>query len=252
VGYAHLHLHTHFSLLDGAVKIGPLMKTVASLGMPAAAMTDHGNMFGVVEFYKAAVANNVKPIIGCEVYVAPRSRTERGAVTADDYERAGNYHLILLAMNEGGYRNLSRMVSQSYKDGFYYKPRIDKELLREFNEGLICLSGCLAGEVASAAAAGRHDVARRVIEEYARLFGDRYYLEVQDNHLEQQQRVNEYLIEVAPEVGIPLVATNDCHYLEHEDSEAHEVLLCVQTGKRMADETRWRFGTDQLYVKSAE
>jgi DNA polymerase-3 subunit alpha len=252
LGYAHLHLHTHFSLLDGANKIEPLMRTVAANGMPAAAMTDHGNMFGVVEFYKGATAAGVKPIIGCEVYVAPRSRTDKSAVTADDFERAGNNHLILLAMNDTGYRNLSRMVSQSYIDGFYYKPRIDKELLREFNAGLICLSGCLAGEVATAIVAGRHDVARKVIEEYATLFGDRYYLEIQDNHLDLQRRVNEFLIEVAPEVGVPLVATNDCHYLDHADAEAHEVLLCVQTGKRFADETRWKFGTDQLYVKSPE
>ena len=252
MGYAHLHLHTHYSLLDGANKIGPLMSTVSKLGMPAAAMTDHGNMFGTVEFYTGARKAGVKPIIGCEVYVAPRSRTERSAVTADDYERAGNYHLILLAMNTTGYRNLSRMVSQSYIDGFYYKPRIDKALLRDLNEGLICLSGCLAGEVASAVVAGRHDVARRVIEEYATLFGNRYYLEIQDNHLDLQRTVNDFLIEVAPEVGVPLVATNDCHYLEHDDAEAHEVLLCVQTGKRISDETRWRFGTDQLYVKSAD
>jgi DNA polymerase-3 subunit alpha len=165
MAYAHLHLHTHYSLLDGANKIGDLMKRVSGLGMPAAAMTDHGNMFGTVEFYKAAVAHNVKPVIGCEVYVAPRSRKDRTtAVVSDDYERGGNYHLILLAMNNVGYRNLSRMVSQSYIDGFYYKPRIDKELLREFNEGIICLSGCLGSELSSAITADRHDVARRIIE----------------------------------------------------------------------------------------
>ncbi len=252
MSYAHLHLHTHFSLLDGANKIGDLMKRVARLGMPAAAMTDHGNMFGAVEFYKKAVDNSVKPIIGCEVYVAPRSRKDKTtAVVSDDYERGGNYHLILLAADNEGYRNLSRMVSQSYIDGFYYKPRIDKELLQEFNRGLICLSGCLGGEVANAVLADRHDVARRVVEEYSTLFGDRYYLEIQDNHLPEQAKVNEFLRQIAPEVGIPLVATNDCHYLEEGDHEAHEVLLCVQTGKRMADETRWRFGTDQLYVKGA-
>ncbi|RMD85437.1 MAG: DNA polymerase III subunit alpha [Candidatus Dadabacteria bacterium] len=252
MSYAHLHLHTHYSLLDGATKIPDLMKRVADTGMPAAAMTDHGNMFGAVEFYRAARQAGVKPIIGCEVYVAPRSRKERSPVVADDYERAGNYHLILLAMNEEGYRNLCRLVSQSYIDGFYYKPRIDKELLRELNRGLICLSGCLAGELASAVTAGRYDIARRVIEEYARLFGDRYYLEIQDNHLPEQEQVNRFLIEIAPEVGIPLVATNDCHYLDHADAQAHEVLLCVQTGKSMSDESRWRFGTDQLYVKTPE
>jgi DNA polymerase-3 subunit alpha len=253
MSYAHLHLHTHYSLLDGANKIGDLMKRVSRLGMPAAAMTDHGNMFGTVEFYKAAVAHNVKPVIGCEVYVAPRSRKDRTtAVVSDDYERGGNYHLILLAMNNDGYRNLSRMVSQSYIDGFYYKPRIDKELLREFNEGILCLSGCLGSELSSAILADRHDVARRVIEEYVSIFGDRYYLEIQDNHLPQQAKVNRFLREVSPEVSIPIVATNDCHYLEPEDHEAHEVLLCVQTGKRLADENRWRFETDQLFVKGAD
>jgi DNA polymerase-3 subunit alpha len=252
MSYAHLHLHTHFSLLDGANKIGDLMKRVARLGMPAAAMTDHGNMFGAVEFYKSAVANSVKPVLGCEVYVAPRSRKDKStAVVSDDYERGGNYHLILLAADIEGYRNLSRMVSQSYIDGFYYKPRIDKELLREFHKGIICLSGCLGGEVANAVLADRYDVARRVIEEYSTLFGDRYYLEMQDNHLPQQAKVNEFLRQVAPEVGVPLVATNDCHYLEEGDHEAHEVLLCVQTGKRLADENRWRFDTNQLYVKDA-
>jgi len=252
VSYAHLHLHTHYSLLDGANKIESLMARVSTLGMPAAAMTDHGNMFGTIDFYRSATAAGVKPIIGCEVYVAPRSRKERSPVVADDYERAGNYHLILLAADIEGYRNLCRLVSQSYIDGFYYKPRIDKELLREFNRGLICLSGCLGGEVASAVTGGRHDVAQRVIEEYATLFGDRYYLEIQDNHLKEQGAVNEFLVQVAPEMGIPLVATNDCHYLDHEDAQAHEVLLCVQTGKRLSDETRWQFGTDQLFVKGAE
>lgn len=252
MSYAHLHLHTHYSLLDGANKIGNLMGHVAAAGMPAAAMTDHGNMFGTVDFYSAATAAGVQPIIGCEVYVAPRSRKEKSAVVSDDFERAGNNHLILLASNMEGYRNLSRLVSQSYIDGFYYKPRIDKELLREFNSGLICLSGCLAGELACAIGADRDDIARKVIEEYVQIFGDRYYLEIQDNHLAEQAKVNDFLIEIAPEVSIPLVATNDCHYLEHEDHEAHEVLLCVQTGKSLSDESRWKFGTDQLFVKNAE
>jgi len=249
VGYAHLHLHTHYSLLDGANKIPGLMKHVHDAGMTYAAMTDHGNMFGAIDFYKTALEHDVKPIIGCEVYVAPRSRTDKSKVTADDYERAGNNHLILLAMNMDGYKNLSRLVSQSFIDGFYYKPRIDKELLTEFNGGLICLSGCLAGEVATTFIKGRPDKAREAVEWYSSLFGDRYYLEIQDNHLEEQRRVNEFLVPLSREMGIPLVATNDCHYLEHDDHEAHEVLLCVQTGKSLNDENRWRFGTDQLFVK---
>lgn len=249
MSFVHLHLHTQYSLLDGANKISQLMPKLQKLGLTCVAMTDHGNMFGTVEFYKSAKAAGIKPIIGCEVYVAPRSRLERGAVASADFERAGNNHLILLASNEIGYKNLSRLVSQSYKDGFYYKPRIDKELLREWNEGLLCLSGCLAGEVATAIAADRLERARQVIEEYSTLFGDRYYLEIQDNHLPAQTAVNEVLIPWSREIGIPLVATNDCHYLDHDDHVAHEVLLCVQTGKRLIDEDRWRFGTDQLWVK---
>jgi DNA polymerase-3 subunit alpha len=177
-GFAHLHLHTQYSLLDGANKISRLMPKLKKMGLESVAMTDHGNMFGAVDFYKAARKEDLRPIIGCEVYVAPRSRLERAAVAAADYERAGNNHLILLAMNQTGYANLSRLVSQSYKDGFYYKPRIDKEILREWNEGLICLSGCLAGEVATAITADRLDKAREAIEEYSRIFGDRYYLEI--------------------------------------------------------------------------
>ncbi len=252
MSYAHLHLHTHYSLLDGANKIPALMKRVHEAGMAHAAMTDHGNMFGAIDFYKTALAHDVKPIIGCEVYVAPRSRKDKSKIVADDYERAGNNHLILLAMNTDGYKNLSRLVSQSFIDGFYYKPRIDKELLTELNGGLICLSGCLAGEVATTFNKGRPDKAREAVEWYASLFGDRYYLEIQDNHLEEQRRVNEFLIPLSQEMGIPLVATNDCHYLEHDDHEAHEVLLCVQTGKSLSDEKRWQFGTDQLFVKDPQ
>ncbi|MFP6626068.1 MAG: DNA polymerase III subunit alpha, partial [Deltaproteobacteria bacterium] len=252
MSYTHLHMHTQYSLLDGANKISNLMPRIAELGMTAAAITDHGNMFGAVEFYRQAEQAGIKPIIGCEVYVAPRSRLERTKVVANDYERAGNNHLILLVANETGYRNLSRLVSQSYKDGFYYKPRIDKELLSDLNEGLLCLSGCLSGEVATALTNDRPDAARKAIEYYAGLFGDRYYLEIQDNHMADQRKVNSQLIGIAHDMGIPLVATNDCHYLDHDDHLAHEVLLCVQTGKRMEDEDRWRLDTDQLWVKSPE
>ena len=252
MSYVHLHLHTQYSLLDGANKIHDLMPKLAKQDVPAAAITDHGNMFGAIDFYQAATKAGVKPIIGCEVYVAPRSRLEKSSVKTDDFERAGNNHLILLAATLDGYRNLSRLVSQSYRDGFYYKPRIDKELLTEFNDGLLCLSGCLAGELATAITADRMDRARESAEWYANLFGDRYYLEIQDNHLEEQRKVNDALIPLAQEMGLPLVATNDCHYLEHADSEAHEVLLCVQTGKTISDETRWKFGTDQLFVKEPD
>src|ERR1700687_242955 len=252
MSFVHLHVHTQYSLLDGANKIDALIARVKAAGMPALAMTDHGNMFGAVEFYQKATAAAVKPILGCEMYVAPKSRKDKGIARTDDFEAGGNHHLILLVMNQEGYRNLCRLVTLSYKEGFYYKPRIDKELLREFNGGLIALSGCLASEVNQAIANGSLDRARDVMEEYRALFDGRYYVEVQDNHLPQQVKANVELIRLAGELGLPLVATNDCHYLEKEDAKAHEVLLCIQTGKTFSDQKRWRFETDQLYVKSPE
>src|SRR5215510_4098942 len=252
MGFVHLHLHTQYSFFDGANKIKNLMPQVQSHGMPAVAMTDHGNMFGAVEFYRAAAQQGVKPIIGCEMYLAPKSRRDRSPIRADDYEGGGNFHLILLAMNLVGYRNLCRLVSAGYTEGFYHKPRVDKELLRELNTGIIALSGCLSGELARAMLAGRDQLAREVAAEYAAIFDDRFYVEVQDNHLPEQERINPALIELAKDLSLPLVATNDCHYLKEEDAEAHEVLLCVQSGKIWSDEKRWRFGTNQLYVKSPE
>jgi DNA polymerase-3 subunit alpha len=252
MGFVHLHLHTQFSLLDGANKIKNLMPQVQSYGMPAVAMTDHGNMFGAIEFYRTAAQHGVKPIIGCEMYVAPKSRFDRSALGADDYEHGGNFHLILLAMNLEGYRNLCRLVTAGFTEGFYRKPRVDKELLRECNKGILALSGCLSGELARAMLTGRDELAREVAAEYAAIFDDRFYIEVQDNHLPEQERINPALIELAKELSLPLVATNDCHYLKAEDAEAHEVLLCVQSGKVWSDEKRWRFGTNQLYVKSPE
>ncbi len=253
MSFVHLHLHTQYSLLDGANKIKPLMSRVAELGMPAVAMTDHGNMFGAVDFYQKASDAGVQPIVGCEVYVAPKSRFEKASARADDPEAGGNYHLILLAQNERGYRNLCRLVSAGYQEGFYYKPRIDKELLRELNEGLFCLSGCLASEVNQAIARGDTRRAREVAAEFAQIFsGDRYYVELQDNHLPEQVAANRELVALGRELGLPLIATNDCHYLEPGDAEAHEALLCIQTGKTLSDPKRWRFGTDQLFVKSPE
>jgi DNA polymerase-3 subunit alpha len=252
MSFVHLHLHTQYSLLDGANKIAALIPRVKAAGMPAVAMTDHGNMFGAVEFYKAAVGEGIKPILGCEVYVAPNSRHDKGNGRLDDHETGGNYHLVLLAMNREGYQNLCRLVTLGYTEGFYYKPRIDKELLRELNGGLVALSGCLASEVNQAIALGSLDRARVVMEEYRAIFGDRYYVEIQDNRLAQQQNANVALVGLARELGLPLVATNDCHYLEQEDAAAHEVLLCIQTGKTLDDPKRWRFETDQLYVKSPE
>jgi DNA polymerase-3 subunit alpha len=253
MSFVHLHLHTQYSLLDGANKINELLPTVAKLGMPAVAMTDHGNMFGAVQFYTKAKDVGVQPIIGCEVYVAPKSRFDKSSARADDPEAGGNYHLILLAQNEKGYRNLCRLVTAGYKEGFYYKPRIDKDLLRELNEGLFCLSGCLASEVNQAIARSDLVRAREVASEFAQIFsGDRYYIEIQDNHLAEQVAANRELTALAKHLGLPLIATNDCHYLHRDDSEAHEVLLCIQTGKTLSDPKRWKFGTDQLFVKSPE
>ncbi|GIW42939.1 MAG: DNA-directed DNA polymerase [Candidatus Binatia bacterium] len=248
MSFVHLHVHTQYSLLDGANKIPDLIQKVKAAGMPAIAMTDHGNLFGAVEFYRRAMAAGIQPIIGCEMYVAPGHRTEK-KLRAADAETAGNHHLILLVMNEEGYRNLCRLVTLSYKEGFYYKPRIDKELLRELNRGLIALSGCLASEVNEAIAAGSIERARAVMEEYRAMFDGRYYVEIQDNRLPQQERANVELIRLAHELSLPVVATNDCHYLTPDDAAAHEVLLCIQTGKTLSDPTRWRFETDQLYVK---
>src|SRR5689334_12589670 len=248
MSFVHLHLHTQFSLLDGANKIKELLPRVKAAGMPACAITDHGNMFGAVQFFHEAVKHGVKPIIGCETYVAPRSRFDKEG-RIDDYEAGGNYHLILLAMNHDGYRNLCRLVSAGYQEGFHYKPRIDKELLRDLNGGIIALSGCLRGEIAHSLMTGQRDKAYAAAEELGTIFKDRFYLEIQDNHLDKQEVVNAELIELAKKTGLPLVGTNDCHYLDCDDAAAHEALLCIQTGKTFSDEKRWKFETDQLYVK---
>jgi DNA polymerase-3 subunit alpha len=251
VSFAHLHVHTQYSLLDGANKIGPLLAHAKASGMEAMAITDHGNMFGAVEFYQKAIANGVKPIIGCEAYLAPGKRTDRTqAARSDDFDAVGNFHLILLVQNRTGYRNLCKLLTAAYQEGLYYKPRIDREILAELSDGLIALSGCLSGELARALRADRMDKACEIAQWYARVFKDRYYLELQDNQLHAP--INDALREVGRKVGLPLVATNDCHYLHRDDAKAHEVLLCIQTGKTMADETRWRFDTDQLYVKTPE
>src|SRR2546426_3534908 len=250
MSFVHLHLHTQYSLLDGANKIAELMPRIAGAGMPACAITDHGNMFGAVQFHEAAKKAHVQPIIGWGMYVAPQSRFEK-AGRIDDYEAGGNYPLILLAMNREGYRHLCQLVTAGYREGFHYKPRVDKELLRELGGGLIALSGCLRGEVAHQLANGQPERARGAAEELARIFDGRFYVELQDNRLPAQERVNRELIALASELGLPLVGTNDCHYLRPEDAAAHEALLCIQTGKTVSDGRRWRFETDQLYVKDA-
>ncbi|MBR1797467.1 MAG: DNA polymerase III subunit alpha [Clostridiales bacterium] len=246
-GFVHLHLHTEYSLLDGAIRISELPGRLKEMGMTACAITDHGSMFGCVEFYKTMKAAGIKPIIGCEVYVAPDSRFER---SADVKDKPYN-HLILLAKNNAGLTNLNRLVSAGWTEGFHRKPRIDKELLIKWHDGLICLSACLAGEVAGLIKAGRIEEAKASALWYDQLFGrGNYYLEIQSNFLKDQAIVNAGLVKLSNETGIPLVATNDCHYLRKEDSSVHEVLLCMQTGTRINDPNRMRFETDDFYVRS--
>ena len=245
--FVHLHIHSEFSLLDGANRIKDLPVRAKELGMDAIAITDHGSMFGAIDFYKACKANEVKPIIGCEVYVAPRSRHDK------DPNIDGKYsHLILLAKNNEGYKNLAKLVSIGYTEGFYYKPRIDHEVLEMYHEGLVCCSACLAGEVNQAILAGDIEKAKEVALWFKSIFGEDYYLEIQHNGIKEQVLANQKLIELSRELDIPLVATNDAHYLKREDAYNHEVLLCIQTGKRMSDLDRMKFDTDELYVKSPE
>lgn len=246
--FVHLHVHTQYSLLDGAIRVGDLVKKAIEYHMPAVALTDHGNMFGAIEFYLKCQTAGIKPLIGCEVYLAPESRLVKESRGIGD----AAYHLILLCENLEGYRNLSRLVSIGYKEGFYYRPRIDKEVLRRHSAGLIALSACLKGEVASLCESDRMADARAVAEEYAAIFPGRYYLELQDNSLPEQERANRGVIRVAEDLGLPLVATNDCHYLNREDSKPHEVLLCIQTGKTMDDPGRMSFSADEFYFKSPD
>lgn len=245
--FVHLHIHSEFSLLDGANRIKDLPVRAKELGMDSIAITDHGVMYGAIDFYKACKKEGVKPIIGCEVYVAPRSRLQKEPGIDNHY-----YHLILLAKNNEGYKNLSKLVSLGFVDGYYYKPRIDREILEKYHEGIICLSACLAGEVNQALLNGNTEKAEQVALWHKKIFGEDYYIEIQNNGLREQVLANQKLVKLARKLDIPLVATNDAHYLKREDAYNHEVLLCIQTGKRMSDEDRMKFDTDELYVKSPE
>ena len=245
--FVHLHIHSEFSLLDGANRIKDLPVRAKELGMDAIALTDHGVMYGAIDFYKACKKEGVKPIIGCEVYVAPRSRFDKEPNIDNRYN-----HLILLAKNQQGYKNLSKLVSIGFVDGYYYKPRIDLEVLEKYHEGLICLSACLAGAVNQALLNGQQEKAEEVALWHKKVFGEDYYIEIQNNGIKEQVLANQKLIQLARKLDIPLVATNDAHYLKKEDAYNHEVLLCIQTGKRMSDADRMRFETDELYVKSPE
>ncbi len=246
--FVNLHVHTEFSLLDGAITIKKLINKAASLNMPGVAVTDHGNMFGTVQLFTHSAKTDVKPIIGCEVYVAPGDR--RDLAPSKDGQ-PNNYHLVLLVMNETGYRNLSRLVTMGYLEGFYYKPRIDMEILRQYNEGLIAMSACMKGIVPYNIRKGRMDIAAQKAREFESIFDDgRFYLEVQANGMPEQNDLNRKLKELSNELSIPLVGTNDCHYLNREDSEAHDALLCIQTGKIVDDPDRMRFSTNEFYFKS--
>ncbi|MFR4565242.1 DNA polymerase III subunit alpha, partial [Anaerotignum sp.] len=245
--FTHLHVHTEYSLLDGSAKIKELVERVKELGMDSIAITDHGAMYGAIEFYKAAKEVGIKPIIGCEVYVAAGSRlTKEG-------KGGGYYHLVLLAENETGYHNLIKLVSYGFIDGFYYKPRVDKELLRQYHEGIIASSACLAGEVARDVLTLSYDHAKEAALEYEEIFGKgNFFLELQNHGMPEQKRVNEALIRMSKETGIPLIATNDSHYIYKEDAVPHDILLCIQTGKTVEDEDRMRYVGGQFYVKSPE
>ena len=245
--FTHLHLHTEYSLLDGACRIEGLMQRVKALGQTAVAITDHGVMYGCVDFYKAAKKAGVKPIIGCEVYVATRTRFDK--VNRID----GSNHLVLLCKNETGYKNLIKMVSAGFTEGFYNKPRVDHELLEEYHEWLICLSACLAGEIPQALLAGDYEKAKNLARYYEDLFGKgNYYIEIQDHGLDEQRTVLPLLVRLSRETGIPLVATNDAHYLEKEDSRMQHILICIQTNKTVNDDDVLEFGTDEFYVKSTD
>ncbi len=246
--FVHLHVHTEYSLLDGAIRIDRMLEKSKALGMDSVAITDHGNMFGVVDFFGRATKAGIKPIIGCEVYVAPEDRRDRSPSPTG---RSYAYHLVLLVMNDQGYKNLSTLVTLGHLEGFYYRPRVDMALLKEYNQGLVALSACLAGNIPYLINVGQMETARAKAREMASIFDqDRFFLEVQANKMVEQQKVNRGLSELSRDLSIPMVATNDCHYLNREDAEAHDVLLCIQTGKSVDEEKRLRFSSDEFYFKT--
>ncbi len=249
MAFTHLHVHTEYSLLDGSSKIKELVDRAKELGMDSMAITDHGVMYGVIDFYRAARAVGIKPIIGCEVYVAPGSRFDREASSGEDRY----YHLILLAENNQGYQNLMKIVSKGFVDGFYYKPRVDLEILRQYHEGIIALSACLAGEVQRYLERGLYQQGKEAALRYEEIFGkNNFFLELQDHGIPAQKTVNQALLRMSAEIGIELVATNDVHYTFAEDAVPHDILLCIQTGKKVTDENRMRYEGGQFYCKSED
>ena len=249
MAFTHLHVHTEYSLLDGSSKIKELVNRAKELNMDSLAITDHGVMYGVIDFYRAAKEAGIKPVIGCEVYVAPGSRFDRENVNGEDRY----YHLVLLAENDTGYHNLMKIVSKGFVDGFYYKPRVDMEVLETYHEGIIALSACLAGEVPRYLARGLYEEAKKAAVKYRDIFGENnYFLELQDHGIPAQRTVNQGLVRMSQELNIPLVATNDSHYTFKEDAVPHDLLLCIQTGKKVTDENRMRYEGGQYYLKSEE
>ena len=249
MAFAHLHVHTEYSLLDGSNKIKEYVKRVKELGMDSAAITDHGVMYGVIDFYRAAKEAGIRPIIGCEVYVAPNSRFDKELTGGEDRY----YHLVLLAENNTGYQNLIRIVSSGFTEGYYYRPRVDMEVLSRYHEGIIALSACLAGEVQRYIVKGLPEEAKKAARKYEECFGKgNYFLELQDHGIPAQKTVNTALLQISRELDIPLVVTNDVHYTYAEDEKPHDILLCIQTGKKLADEDRMRYVGGQYYVKSEE
>ena len=248
MSFVHLHLHTEFSLLDGACRIKKLVKHVKELGQSAVAITDHGVMYGVIDFYRACKAEGIKPIIGCEVYVARRNMSDRVHGIDND-----PYHLVLLCENRKGYENLCLMVSEAFIHGFYGKPRVDLELLEKYHEGLIATSACLAGGVAQYLMDEDYESAKKYALRMSEIFGpDHFYLELQDHGIDEQRAVNQGIMRLARETGLPMVVTNDCHYLRKEDAEMQDVLLCIQTGKTVDDPNRMRFSEEEFYLKSED
>lgn len=246
--FTHLHLHTEYSLLDGACRIEPLVLRAKELGMTALAITDHGNMYGAVDFYKTCKKHGIKPIIGCEVYVAPRTRFDREKVLDKDYN-----HLILLCENETGYKNLIKLVSLSYTEGYYYKPRVDHDILEKYHEGLICLSACLAGEIPQAILERDYEKAKNTALWYRDVFGEEnYFLELQDHGIKEQKIVAEGIKRLYAETNIPVVVTNDTHYINKEDSKVQQVLICIATNHVLGEDTGLEFHSQEFYLKSEE
>ena len=249
MNFTHLHSHTEYSLLDGSNKIKEYVARVKELGMDSAAITDHGVMYGAIDFYKECRAQGIRPILGCEVYVAPGSRFDREPGAGSDRY----YHLVLLAENNQGYDNLKKIVSHGFLEGFYYRPRVDLELLEKFHEGIIASSACLAGEVAVHLTRNQYEEAKEAALRYDKIFGHgNFFLELQDHGIAEQRMINPQLVRMSRETGIPLICTNDCHYTRAEDAEAHDILLCIQTGKKLSDENRMRYEGGQYYIKSPE